>query len=205
MITLLGTSHISPDSLKKVKKAINRNPDCVGVELDLSRYLSKMEGKSKSNFGFFIKIISKLQEFLGKRTGIFPGKEMFLAVELSQNKNIDTYLIDQEYIKTIHAFQSLPFIEKLKLFITPIFGLEFSIKEIPGDKMVEKALETIKNKFPKLYEEIIEKRDEHMSNSLKELDKKYNRILAIVGIGHLRGIMEKLEESGIKFRRFKYT
>ncbi|MFB6088615.1 MAG: TraB/GumN family protein [Candidatus Aenigmatarchaeota archaeon] len=205
MITLLGTSHISPNSLVNVRKALNETPEAVAVELDMSRYLSRMQGGKRIKTGILVRFISKLQEYLGRKTGVFPGEEMFLAIELAKNKGVDTYLIDQEYRKTIQAFQSLPLWEKIRLFITPILGLntDFSIEDIPEKELVDKLLKKVKDQFPFMYKELIEERNKHMINALKDLDKRYDDVLAVMGIGHIKGIGALLEKEEINYKIFK--
>ncbi|MFB6076028.1 MAG: TraB/GumN family protein [Candidatus Aenigmatarchaeota archaeon] len=205
MITILGTSHISPNSLVNVRRALREEPDSVAVELDLSRYMSRKRGGKRIKTGVLVRLISKLQKYLGRKTGVFPGEEMFLAIEIARNESIDTYLIDQNYGKTIQVFQSLPIWEKLRLFITPILGLNtgFSIEDIPEEELVEKLLKKVKDQFPFMYEKLIKERDEHMTNALKDLDKRYDNVLAVMGIGHIKGISQLLDKEEINYKIFK--
>ena len=97
MITIIGTSHISPESIRTIKDTIeNEKPDCVAVELDMNRYISMKSGEMGRPPGLFLKIFSWLQKKLGKSTGIFPGQEMMTAIEFSRKNKIPVYLIDQD-------------------------------------------------------------------------------------------------------------
>ena len=89
--TLIGTSHISPESVKLVKKTILEiEPAVVAIELDKGRFLSLMGKKQK----FQVKDVMKLgirgtlfmlfgallEERLGRIVKTKPGTEMKAAV-----------------------------------------------------------------------------------------------------------------------------
>ena len=89
MIILLGTSHISPESMKSIRETIQKEePNCVAVELDRMRYVAMTSKKGTKPPGMFLKIISWMQKELGKMTGISPGEEMMEAVRFSRRKKI---------------------------------------------------------------------------------------------------------------------
>ncbi|MDD2297570.1 MAG: TraB domain-containing protein, partial [Sphaerochaetaceae bacterium] len=101
-ITLIGTAHVSQDSVEEVAKAIEEiNPDRICVELDEGRYRSKTESQGwenlniktilKENKGFLLlanMALSSYQKKLGDQMGVSPGDEILRAAELATEKNI---------------------------------------------------------------------------------------------------------------------
>ena len=97
-IVFVPTSHVARESLLNIRKAMEKKPDCVAVELDPLRYhamLSQEKGsamdavRSLGVFTFIIYwILRNLQQKLGKMTGIFPGTEMLEAVRIAQQEGI---------------------------------------------------------------------------------------------------------------------
>jgi len=121
MIILLGTSHISPESMKSIRKTIQKEePNCVAVELDRMRYVAMISNKGTKPPGMFLKIISWMQKELGKMTGISPGEEMMEAVRFSRRKKIDVCLIDQDFYCTVYAFIHLIKIRFVKFLLCNI-------------------------------------------------------------------------------------
>jgi pheromone shutdown protein TraB len=202
MIRLLGTSHISPNSIRRIKEEIRSGVDCVAVELDLARYKSLKYGKEDRPPSIFFRLFSWLQKRLGEKTGVFPGEEMLRAVESSKEHGIDTYLIDQDISKTIKDFEEIGITDKLKLILSSLFFTDarrFDLRDVPSYDLVEASLEHIRKHSPKFYEILVEKRNIYMSEAIKELDRRYDEILVVVGIGHVPGIKEILEEENLSF------
>lgn len=202
MITIIGTSHISPESIKIIKKTIKEDkPDCVAVELDILRYQSMLTKESSSPPGVFLKVLSWIQKRLGKMTGIFPGQEMFEAVEFSRKNNVPVYLIDQDFRTTVEDIQNIPIWEKIKLVILTLFTSQiesFDLKKVPPEKVVEEAIKYMKVNFPFIYRVLVTKRNKYMSEAINDLSKKYKNIFVVVGAGHLMGLKKLLKDKKIK-------
>lgn len=104
----LGTAHVSKESINDVESTIREeNPDCVCVELDDVRYKSLTskdawqqinisqvlrEGKAFTSCKFSSCLFSKK---LGSDLGVKPGDEMKAAIEVSQELNIKTEMVDR--------------------------------------------------------------------------------------------------------------
>ena len=203
MIILLGTSHISPESMKSIRSVIEREkPDCVAVELDRARYAALVSGKGRKPSGVFLKMISWMQKEMGKMTGMVPGEEMLEAVNFSRKSGIMVYLIDQDFSLTIRDIQAISPLEKTRLFLGALLGSfagkRFDLKKVPPRKMVKDALAYLKRSFPQVYEAIVVKRNEHMAFVLKELLKKHEKVLAVVGAGHIDGLKKLLKSEKLK-------
>ena len=206
-IKIIGTSHISPESAKEIEGTIRKEmPDCIAVELDAGRLQGLLRKETISlravryigirNF-FVAKILSMIQGYLGRKTGMMPGEEMLTAVKMAREVRADLVLIDQDMQITLNRMRAIPFLEKAKIFFS-IFKksepVEIDLKKVPLEKFVNKILEEIKNISPTLYKVLVEERDLHMARALLELSKRYDNIIAVVGIGHKRGILRNLGE-----------
>jgi len=203
MIILLGTSHIAPESIKRIKKAIkDENPDCVAVELDPMRYNALKSGETTSPPGFFLKFLSWLQKELGKMTGIFPGQEMFESVKISRENNIPVCLIDQDFYITMNDINKIPLWEKIRLFTFTMFSgigtKKIDLKKVPSEEVVNEAIRYLKIKFPFIYRILVLKRNRFMSKMIKELGKNHKKILVVVGAGHVNGLKKLLKGEKIK-------
>lgn len=204
MINLLGTSHISPESLKQIREAINKKPDCVAVELDQLRFKALKEKETKTKFSFnFLSFLAYIQEYLGKRTGMMPGYEMLEAVNLAEANNIDLILIDLSITETIAEFKKVSILEKLKLLILSLFQLiffKFDLKKLPPYSVVEKALKQLAKYTPEIYKILITKRELYMFNKIIALREIYDDILVVVGLGHIKGLTKLLKNKGFDIK-----
>lgn len=203
MIILLGTSHISPESVKNIRHVVSEeNPDCVAVELDPMRYRAMLSKSGTKPPGLFLKLLSWLQKELGKMTGIVPGEEMMEAVRFSIRKKIPVYLIDQNFSITVGDIQRIPVLEKIKLFAMVIFSgfasKKIDLRKVPPKKIVHEALLYLKIHFPQIYRILVVKRNVYMSAAVTELVKKYDKILVVVGAGHIDGMKKLLKNEKVK-------
>ena len=99
-IKLIGTAHISEESVKEVTEAIHtEKPDCVAVELDEKRFAAIKNPESwrelnivnviKRNEGFLLLanlILASFQKRMGQNVGIKPGEEMLAAIKAAETR-----------------------------------------------------------------------------------------------------------------------
>ena len=205
-IRIVGTSHISKDSVIEIKQQISEfKPDIVCVELDVYRYKTlfhKVKSKIKISmvrklgvFGFLFYLLGSIsQKFLGKRIGSKPGIDMRTAIIEAKKNGAKVALIDQDISITLRNLsKNVPFIEKLKLFGYVLFGglisrnkISFDLKSVPKEAIVKKLVLEMKHKFPNFYKALVSDRDKYMQNQIKLIVEKFpdSKILVIVGAGH---------------------
>jgi pheromone shutdown-related protein TraB len=212
MITLIGTAHISQESIREVRERILEiRPDLVAVELDEARYRGMLQEQDvplfdlirKENSLFLLAniLLSYLQRRMGKQVGAKPGEEMLTAVQTAEELGIPFALIDRDIKITMkRALAQMPLGEKVgvvkELFQTFALGGEEIEEEIEGlkgmDKM-EEILESFREIAPNLYRVLVDERDIYMASQLSLLEARYPRIVAVVGAGHREGIEARLE------------
>lgn len=214
-ITVIGTSHISKDSVKNVKKTIlDKHPDFVAIELDRNRLLALSQKKNK---GPGVKDIRRLgvkgwlfallgnwvERSLGKRVGVSPGTEMLSAVHAASLVNAKVALIDQDISITLKRFSKyLTWREKWNFvvdFFKGLFGfnvVKFDISKVPEDQMIDTLINDVKKRYPNVYRVLIEERNTFMAKQLVKLLEKYpdSVIVAVVGAGHKKDMVSLLKK-----------
>jgi len=203
-LILIGTSHISLESVKEVKETIEKtHPDIIALELDLKRFKQLISAKKHKisirdigKKGFLLNLIGAyIESYLGKKVGTTPGVEMKEAIQLAKNNHIKIALIDQDIQITLRKLKSrITFKEKLN-FIKNIFKgiflqqkLSFDLSKVPEQKLINKLTLEIKRGYPSIYRTLIEERDEIMADALLNLIKEDKKVVAVIGAGHIPGI-----------------
>ncbi len=217
-LKIIGTSHISAESINEIKEEIVTNkPDIVAVELDLGRANALLSQK-KSKLGLteilhigvkgylFAKIAQYVQQKLGKMVGIAPGSEMKTALLLAKKNNLEIALIDQPIVITLKKLsKAITFKEKWRFFVDLVksifmpkkqlkdFGLDqFNLKKVPGKDVVKKMTNQMKKRYPGVHKALVDDRNRYMVKRLIKLMRKNKekKILVIVGAGHVEGMEE---------------
>jgi pheromone shutdown-related protein TraB len=220
-IILIGTAHISKDSVKEVKEAIEKyKPDVVAVELCQRRYEGLIKKDKwdntpitsllKSNNAYFMlaqTFLSSIQRKLGKNQGIEPGSEMIAALDEAKKHNIDFALVDRDISITLkRAWKKMGVREKFRLiweFLKAILGYdeedleEINLKEIMDQDVISAMMEEFGEIAPSVATVLIHERDEYIAKKIYDESKK-GRVLAVVGAGHLQGIKKHLERKDPK-------
>ena len=139
-ITLIGTAHISAESITEVENTIKElKPDCVAVELDDKRADSITNKEKYSQFdivqvlkrneGFLLManlILSSFQRRMGQNVGVKPGDEMLAGMNVAKEMGIPVVLADRAIQITLkRAWAKNSFLGKCKLlsmFIASAFS-----------------------------------------------------------------------------------
>ena len=147
--TLIGTAHISAESIEEVTTFITeKTPDCVAVELDEKRYESISNPSTwsnldiiqvlKKNEGFLLLsnlVLSSFQRRMGKKVGIHPGDEMKAAINRAKIMNIPVAMIDRPISVTLRrAWQKNSFMGKCRLLST-LLANSFSSNEVSPEQI----------------------------------------------------------------------
>lgn len=215
-VYLVGISHVAPESLKKVRAVIQKvGPDCVAVELDFGRYLAlrqkfvgkKIKVKMPPGQKIVFSLLQVLQDRLAKETGVVAGEEMLVATQYARAAGAKIAFIDRDIrITAKRMFASMTVIEKLKLvgylfaalIGLPFIGLKLDVKKIPPEEFIRQAMAELRKKFPGIYRSLVLERDAHMAFNLRILKRRFDRIVAVVGAGHVKGIAAALKASKAK-------
>ncbi|MFA5357756.1 MAG: TraB/GumN family protein [archaeon] len=212
-IILVGTAHISNESVKLVEETIEKeNPDVIGVELDRQRLEQLLSGtkweqmnivevvrSGKTHLFLLNVLLSNIQKQLGMKVGVKPGAEMIVAVKKAQAKNITLQLLDRDVRITLkRAFDGMKLIEKLKLGFSIISGMfgygeqitAEKIEDLKNEDTMNKLMKELGKQMPSVKHVLVDERDLYISEMIKMSPAK--KIVAVVGAGHLKGIKETI-------------
>ena len=128
-VTVVGTAHVSQDSVDEVRATIeSERPDVVAVELDENRY-KRLKGETPEDidasdlisgrtvYQFLAYwLLSYVQARLGDRFDIEPGADMMAAIESAQQHGSGVALVDRDINLTVQRLWTrMRFREKLKI------------------------------------------------------------------------------------------
>ncbi|MBL4904082.1 MAG: TraB/GumN family protein [Desulfocapsa sp.] len=207
-ILLIGTAHISQESIDLVETVISQEkPDCVCIELDKKRYASlthkkkwqsldlKQIIKNKQLSTLMINLLmASYQKRLGGQLGVKPGAELLAAANTANAHEIPIALCDRDVRITLRrAWKSTSFFKKGYLLAT-LFASLFDSTKISEEKLAEMKqkdvlaglMDEMGTALPDVKRVLIDERDIYLSEKIKEAPGK--RLVAVVGAGHVIGI-----------------
>jgi len=212
-IILIGTAHVSRESIEEVRQVIlKEKPAQVCVELDAGRYASMVEQDQwekldmikvfKEGRGFLLManlVLAAFQRRMGQEVGVKPGDEMKGALETARELGIPHVLCDREVQVTLRrAWSKCGWWSKCKL-LSALLASAFS-----SEKLRPEEIENLKKKseldgmmaelseyLPAVKETLIDERDRYLAAKIWAAGAP--RQVAVVGAGHLLGIKAHLE------------
>ncbi len=207
-IHVVGTAHISEESIEEVRRTIEaERPDVVAVELCPSRYhaLTHPEQQSASVrdilssgrlYQFLVHwLLAYVQNKLGSEVGVKPGSEMLSAIETAQRVGASVALVDRDINITIARFWSrMRLIEKLRMLIA-LLGIttgdeEINLNEITNDDVISQLVGELRQFSPNAARVLVDERDAYLAGNLLKL---HGKVVAVVGAGHKEGIRKYLD------------
>lgn len=216
-LTIIGTAHVSEESVNEVKDAIyEQRPEIVAIELDRGRYTKlkqQMNGivedetisvtqiikENKVALFFTTTLLGYFQSKVGADVDVKPGSEMIGAIEASEDLGIPIALIDRNISITLQrALNKMGFIEKLKFLfglIASVLGFgdeeEVDIEELKNPENIDDLMEMFKDEAPSVHEVLVHERDAYLAGKIMQIP--YDHVIAVVGAGHKPGIEKYLD------------
>ncbi|MDC7231587.1 MAG: TraB/GumN family protein [Spirochaetales bacterium] len=213
-ILILGTAHVSIDSVEEVTNIIREElPDRICVEIDAGRYktLSKDEKWQQMDLtkvfrekkGFLLLanlVLTSFQRKVGNNTGIKPGEDMKMAVEVANELSIPFSFSDRPVQMTLQrAWAKSGFWNKMKLLaslISSVFTNEkvdaAEVESLKEKGALEDMMEELSDYLPSVKEVLIDERDQYLASNIFEAPG--NKVIAVVGAGHMKGIIRWIED-----------
>ncbi len=200
-IRIVGTAHVLRESVEEVERVIEEfKPDAVAVELCLRRYeairgnvqdvsLSEILKSGNVSLALLQIILSYFQRRIGEESGVRPGEEMIKAVEKAKEIGADVLLIDRDIGITFQRlWQKMSLFEKLKFFwsVVKSFFSKEEVEDVLGN--VDYLVEEFRKLSPNAGKVLIDERDAYMAYNLLKASERYERIVAVVGAGHRKGL-----------------
>jgi pheromone shutdown-related protein TraB len=214
--TLLGTAHVSRESVDAVRAAIaDGGFDAVAVELDTQRLQALSDPDTLARLDL-VKVIrdgkaalfaanlglAAYQRRLAEQLGIEPGAELRAAADDAAARGLPVHLIDREVGVTFKRISAkLGFFARVKLIAGLLTGLlvddevgSDDIEKLKQGDMLEASFSEFAESSPALYETLIAERDRYMAAKLRDNPAGARKVLAVVGAGHLQGLARHLRE-----------
>ena len=213
-ITLIGTAHVSKESIEEVTQTIKTlSPDCVAIELDEKRADSIQNAERYSQLdiikvlkrheGFLLLanlILSSFQRRMGLNVGVKPGDEMLAAINTANQMNISSVMVDRPIQITLkRAWAKNSFWGKCKLFallISSAFSKEevdpSEIENLKNSSEMDSMMEELAKEMPVIKKVLIDERDEYLASKI--WDAQGENVVAVLGAGHLPGVEKHLQK-----------
>lgn len=213
-ITLVGTAHVSAESVAEVENTIRElKPDSVAIELDEKR-ADSIRNKDKYRNLDIIKVLRRGEGFLllanlvlasfqrrmGKNVGVNPGDEMLAAMRVADELGIPSVMADRQIQITLkRAWAKNSFWGKCKLLATLLSSAfskedmsEQDIENIKEKNEMDSMMNELADFMPVVKEVLIDERNVYLAQHI--WDSPGNSVVAVLGAGHLDGVVENLEK-----------
>lgn len=204
IITLIGTGHVFNIGPRVREEIRLRAPNVVGVELDGPRYHAlRNKHKDRKGLPFAYRVLADFQTRLANEYGVEAGDEMLAASDEARALGVPLALIDADAQKTFARLRSeMKFGEKVKLvgsLVGSLFirgkGIEQQVADMQENYAV--YFDEMGKKFPTLKRVLLDERNVHMARALAEMAKTHERLVAVVGDGHVDGMRDILVGEGL--------
>jgi len=219
MITLIGTGHVFNLSQALLNVFEEKQPEIICVELDKQRFNALMikqndpeaYKKMEKNVPIIYKLLARFQDGMAKEYGATAGGEMLTAVNYANSHQLPIAFIDMNAQNLFsRMLKSMSISEKFKLMFSGLGGLFISKKQVEKElDKIEKNFDTyvieIGKKLPTIKRVLIDERNQYMVQQLIVANEKYERVIAIVGDGHIPGISELMNKKEIKFETIRLS
>lgn len=215
--TILGTAHVSQASADAVAALIAENEfDAIAIELCADRLRSIDDVDADAHLDLFQVIragkvpmvaaglmLGAYQQRLADKLGIKPGAEMRIAIELAREAGVPLLLIDRNIGTTLRrVYKGVPWWKRMML-VSGLFGSllsradvsETDIEELKRGDMLNQVFSEFSGEAPEIYRSLVDERDQYMAAKLGQhaQDGKQQKVLAVVGAGHLNGMARYID------------
>ncbi|MGH0030074.1 MAG: TraB/GumN family protein [Myxococcota bacterium] len=211
-ILLIGTAHVSQESADLVREVIEKErPDAVCVELDAQRYeaLSQQKRWSQLDLKQVIRnrqlaplianlLLASYQKKLGGALGVLPGTELLEATRAADEHGIPVSLCDRDVRVTLRRVWASLSLWKKTLLLSTLGASVFERPELDEEELrrlreqdvLSELMKELGEAMPGLMHTLIHERDLFLAQKI--LDTEGDRLVAVVGAGHVEGIRDTL-------------
>jgi len=218
--TLLGTAHVSPQSVADVRRAVDEGDyNAIAVELCDSRYHNLMDPGAVEQLDLFETlrsgkagmviaslVLGAYQQRLAEQFDIRPGAELEAAIHGGRRRQLPVWRIDRDIGTTLkRVYRNIPWWQRPTLF-TGLIGSLLSRDQVSADDIERlkqgDILESTFSEFAagsaRLFEPLISERDRYMAaqllTAIARADDAPHSVLVVIGAGHLAGLEQTLTE-----------
>jgi pheromone shutdown-related protein TraB len=207
-IYLIGTAHVSDESVKEVEKVIDEvQPDTVCVELDEARYqalvdenrwrkldIFKVIREGKTLFLLANLAIGAYQRRLGTELGVKPGSELLAGATKADEVGAELVLIDRDIHTTLkRTWAAIGFWTRMNLLAEIVAALvsrgesqEIDIEQLKEKSQLAEMMKEFTRQLPMVHKPLIDERDQYLMSGIEAAPG--NTIVAVVGAAHVEGM-----------------
>ncbi len=211
MITLVGVGHVFAISEQVRNAILSRHPEVVCLELDPARFSALMDrdrgrqGRVPAQY----MLLAQIQRRIAGKFGSEAGAEMLAAASAARDIGAKVALIDMD-ARSVFAnlWRAMTIREKVRMFFGALVGLvasketvEREIESYEGREA--EYLETLGNEFPSVKRVLIDDRNRFMADRIAAIASKHGNVLAVVGDGHMQGLVEALAGREVETLRLR--
>ncbi len=208
-ITLVGTAHVSAESVAEVREVIARvKPAVVAVELDENRKRAIVDKKrfeetpitdllrgGKSSFILAQSLLASYQRRMGAKYGVEPGAEMVAALQAADASGTKVALVDRDIGITLRrAYAKMGLGEKIRLvweLMKSLVGAgddeEMEVDEILQEDVLTTMMGELSRMAPTVADVLIHERDAYLAAHIHKAARD-GHVVAVLGAGHLKGV-----------------
>ncbi len=210
VIVIVGVGHVFDISAQVRRLIEGERPDVVCVELDPPRYQALSEpSRQRANVPLPYRLLSVFQKRLARSYGGEAGAEMLAAVDAARGIGSEVLLIDADAARLFRRlWTEMPPSEKVRLMLSSFTSLFLSRRTVEKElgnfqENEEFYLEEMSRQFPTLKRMLIDERNEIMARRIDEAASRLPSVLAVVGDGHVEGIVRLLARDDVRVVRLK--
>jgi pheromone shutdown-related protein TraB len=213
-VLLVGTAHVSKQSVELVKSVIEEeHPDTVCVELCAGRFQTLRQKESWQQMDI-VKVIREKKAFLllsnlilaafqkriAAKMEIRPGQEMIQAVESAEASGATIHLADRDVRTTLsRTWGRMSWWARIKLIFQLVLSFgdvddigEEEVERLKQQDVLETVLAEVGRSLPTIRETLIDERDQYLAAKIRSAPG--DKIVAVVGAGHVPGILKYWSE-----------
>ena len=216
-IILIGTAHVSQESVDMVRKVIAEEaPDRVCVELDDQRYKALKDDSRwqslnlvqaiRSGQGSFLLAnlaLVSFQKRMGMQTGVRPGAELLAAAIDAEERGIALSLVDRNIRTTLlRAWRLTGFWKRMNILAALLAGLfdstkidEAELARLRQSDALTGMIEEMGSALPSVKAILIDERDRYMAHNIR--CAAGNKVVAVIGAAHLPGILRHFDNDAL--------
>src|SRR2546427_5337949 len=199
MITLLGVGHVFDIGRAVRAEILSRRPKVVALELDAARYQALMSPQPRPHGFSVLGLLAQFQVRIANQYGVRVGDEMVAAARAAREVGSEVALIDQDSAVILRrVWREMAGRERLRLLVSTIGGfftrrerVEAELQRFYQDE--QGFIREIAPELPTAERILIDERDAGMARSLRQLAEARGDVVAVVGGGHVHGVLRHLQ------------
>ncbi len=210
VIVIVGVGHVF-DISAQVRGLIEaERPDVVCVELDPPRYRALVNPpKERTDVPLPYRLLSVFQKRLARSYGGEAGAEMLAAVDAARGIGAEVQMIDADATQLFgRLWKEMPPSEKVRLMLSAFTSLFLSRRTVEREldnfqENEDRYLGEMARQFPTMKRVLIDERNVIMARRIDAAASRVPSLVAVVGDGHVEGIVRLLGRDDMRVVRLK--